>query len=171
MNDDRGRELRRLRSTLRSLALGITAFGLWSVLKTIMTILMTPLENFLGEDDIAVFTQLGSRNVFYILAAVMVVVFASIDLIPRLYVARKARKESLGQDQGRAWVVWAFILLVLWVGLDIAGIVLFRNTMENTTRGKADVIVSMILDLSATVILGELCVTAVRLKKMTREEG
>ncbi len=37
---DKEKELRRERSTLRSLALGIVAFGLWSVLKTIISLMM-----------------------------------------------------------------------------------------------------------------------------------
>ena len=48
---DREKELRRERSTLRSLALGIVAFGLWSVLKTIISLMMVPLEEILDSVD------------------------------------------------------------------------------------------------------------------------
>jgi len=171
MHVDKTRELRRQRSTLRSLALGIIAFGLWSVLKVILLLLFTPLDAILGEETAAYFTQSGMQNLFYVFLIVAVLLFSSADLIPRFYVARKARKESLGQDQGRAWVVWAFILFVIWIVLDVMGIVTFRSSAENAYLGILDLIVSMILDVTATVILGELCFTALRTKKLAQEVG
>ena len=58
---DKEKELRRERSTLRSLALGIVAFGLWSVLKTIISLMMVPLEEILDSEALAAVTNSGLR--------------------------------------------------------------------------------------------------------------
>ena len=171
MNNDRERELRRQRSTLRSLALGITVFGLWSVLKAAVTAFLIPVEKMLDEETLAFFTESGMRYVIYIILLVVVLVFAAIDLIPRFYVARKARRESLGQNPGKAWMVWALVLFVIWAAIDIAEIIFFPKLLEQTSTGRLDTIISLVLDITATVILGELCLTAFRIRKIENGEG
>ena len=171
MNNDRERELRRQRSTLRSLALGITVFGLWSVLKAAVTAFLVPVEKMLDEQTLAFFTESGMRYVIYIILLVVVLVFAAIDLIPRFYVARKARRESLGQNPGKAWMVWALVLFVIWAAIDIAEIIFFPKLLEQTSTGRLDTIISLVLDITATVILGELCLTAFRIRKIESGEG
>ena len=171
MNNDRERELRRQRSTLRSLALGITVFGLWSVLKAAVTAFLIPVEKMLDEETLAFFTESGMRYVIYIILLVVVLVFAAIDLIPRFYVARKARRESLGQNPGKAWMVWALVLIVIWAAIDIAEIIFFPKLLEQTSTGRLDTIISLVLDITATVILGELCLTAFRIRKIESGEG
>ena len=171
MNNDRERELRRQRSTLRSLALGITVFGLWSVLTAAVTAFLIPVEKMLDEETLAFFTESGMRYVIYIILLVVVLVFAAIDLIPRFYVARKARRESLGQNPGKAWMVWALVLFVIWAAIDIAEIIFFPKLLEQTSTGRLDTIISLVLDITATVILGELCLTAFRIRKIESGEG
>ena len=171
MNNDRDRELRRQRNTLRSLALGITVFGLWSVLKAAVTAFLIPVEKMLDEETLAFFTESGMRYVIYIILLVVVLVFAAIDLIPRFYVARKARRESLGQNPGKAWMVWALVLFVIWAAIDIAEIIFFPKLLEQTSTGRLDTIISLVLDITATVILGELCLTAFRIRKIESGEG
>ena len=171
MNNDRERELRRQRSTLRSLALGITVFGLWSVLKAAVTAFLIPVEKMLDEETLAFFTESGMRYVIYIILLVVVLVFAAIDLIPRFYVARKARRESLGENPGKAWMVWALVLFVIWAAIDIAEIIFFPKLLEQTSTGRLDTIISLVLDITATVILGELCLTAFRIRKIESGEG
>ena len=111
------------------------------------------------------------RYVIYIILLVVVLVFAAIDLIPRFYVARKARRESLGQNPGKAWMVWALVLFVIWAAIDIAEIIFFPKLLEQTSTGRLDTIISLVLDITATVILGELCLTAFRIRKIESGEG
>ena len=105
MQYDKEKELRRERSTLRSLALGIVAFGLWSVLKTIISLMMVPLEEILDSEALAAVTNSGLRFAVYAVMVITALAIMSVDLIPRLYVARKARREGLGEDQGRGWII------------------------------------------------------------------
>ncbi len=142
MHTDRKRELRRERSTLRSLALGIIVFGLWSVLKTVITLMMVPLEEILDSKTLAAVTNSG----------------------------RKARREGLGEDQGRGWIIWAVILLVFWIVLDIIEITGLPGQIKDAAKGPLDSIVTLAVDLTATVILGELCFTAFRVKKLAAED-
>lgn len=172
MNNDRERELRRQRSNLRSLALGITVFGLWSVLKVAVSALLTPVEKILNENEeaLALVTESGTRYVIYIVVLVFILIFSSIDLIPRFYVARKARRESLGQNQGMAWMVCAVVMFVVWVIIVIEEILSFPKLLESTATGQLDTVISLGLDITATVILGKLCVTAFRIRKIKRGE-
>ena len=170
MHTDRKRELRRERSTLRSLALGIIVFGLWSVLKTVITLMMVPLEEILDSKALAAVTNSGLRFAVYAVMVITALAIMSIDLIPRLYVARKARREGLGEDQGRGWIIWAVILLVFWIVLDIIGITMLPVHITDADNGPLDSIVTLAVDLTATVILGELCFTAFRVKKLAAED-
>ena len=171
MHTDRKRELRRERSTLRSLALGIIAFGLWSVLKTVITLMMVPLETILDSETITRITDSGLRFAVYVVMVLIALAIMSVDLIPRMYVARKARREGLGQNQGRAWIIWAVILLVFWIVLVIGEIAGLPGRINKPDGGTLDSIVSLAVDLTATVILGELCFTAFRVKKLAKEES
>ena len=170
MHIDRERELRRDRSTLRSLALGIIAFGLWSVLKTVITLMMVPLETILDSETITRLTDSGLRFTVYVVMVLITLAIMSVDLIPRLYVARKARREGLGEDQGRAWIVCAVILFIFWIVLDIIEITTLPGHIKDAANGPLDSIVTLAVDLTATVILGELCFTAFRVKKLANEE-
>jgi hypothetical protein len=167
---DREKELRRERSTLRSLALGIVAFGLWSVLKTIISLMMVPLEEILDSEALAAVTNSGLRFAVYAVMVITALAIMSVDLIPRLYVARKARREGLGEDQGRGWIIWAVILLVFWIVLDIIEITGLPGQIKDAAKGPLDSIVTLAVDLTATVILGELCFTAFRVKKLAAED-
>ena len=170
MHTDRKRELRRERSTLRSLALGIIVFGLRSVLQTIITLMMVPLEEILDSEALAAVTNSGLRFAVYAVMVITALAIMSVDLIPRLYVARKARREGLGEDQGRGWIIWAVILLVFWIVLDIIGITMLPVHITDADNGPLDSIVTLAVDLTATVILGELCFTAFRVKKLAAED-
>ena len=171
MQFDRQKELRRERSTLRSLALGIIAFGLWSVVKTVITMMMVPLEKILDSEAIAKLTDSGMRFLVYVVMIVVALGIMSIDLIPRLYVAWKARREGLGKNQGRVWIIWAVILFAFWSILVIGEIVRLPGRINKPDREMLDSIVSLAVDLTSTVILGELCFTAFRVKKLAREEN
>ena len=170
MHTDRKRELRRERSTLRSLALGIIVFGLWSVLKTVITLMMVPLETILDSETITRITDSGLRFTVYVVMVLIALAIMSVDLIPRMYVARKARREGLGQNQGRGWIIWAVILLVFWIVLVIGEIAARRGRISKPDGGMRDSIVTLAVDLTATVILGELCFTAFRVKKLAAED-
>ena len=146
---DKEKELRRERSTLRSLALGIVAFGLWSVLKTIISLMMVPLEEILDSEALAAVTNSGLRFAVYAVMVITALAIMSVDLIPRLYVARKARREGLGEDQGRGWIIWAVILLVFWIVLDIIEITGLPGQIKDAAKGPLDSIVTLAVDLTA----------------------
>jgi hypothetical protein len=140
------------------------------VLKTVITLMMVPLEEILDSKTLAAVTNSGLRFAVYAVMVITALAIMSVDLIPRLYVARKARREGLGEDQGRGWIIWAVILLVFWIVLDIIEITGLPGQIKDAAKGPLDSIVTLAVDLTATVILGELCFTAFRVKKLAAED-
>ncbi len=74
-------------------------------MKTIISLMMVPLEEILDSEALAAVTNSGLRFAVYAVMVITALAIMSVDLIPRLYVARKARREGLGEDQGRAWTL------------------------------------------------------------------
>ena len=66
--------------------------------------------------------------------------------------------------------IWAVILLVFWIVLDIIEITGLPGQIKDAAKGPLDSIVTLAVDLTATVILGELCFTAFRVKKLAAED-
>lgn len=173
------KELRRNRSTLSVVGLGVIAFGAWSVVKTILIFVLRvgdPLANAILADSLPpqVF-----RTIFY---AVIVLMLAS-DLLLRLYVGLSARKVGFGGKKGSAYIVLACLLAVMsiygsvYTALHIGG----TEAAETPASSKEyqidlseaeaadNTVVSVIVEVTASVTLIELIVAAVRVRQLEQK--
>ncbi len=172
------RELRRNRSTLTLVGLGVIAFGAWSVVKTVL-ILTLRVGDPLGEGALPenVPPELA-RAVFYGVIAFFLV----IDLALRLYVGLSARREGLYGKKGSAYIVLACLLaaLSLYSCVYTASTIWSSDGQEDTQtsepyhfdpregEGIDDSIVSTLVEITATVTLFELIVAGVRVKRLSK---
>ncbi len=151
------RELRRRRNELYNLGTGVLVFGLWSVAKTLMYLLLTP-------PNLELYTlspKLRNHLALLLVCFVLLTTFAELGI--RAYLGLSARAEGLGKRRKMSYVVLAFCQAAasLFIG------VFFLTQMESTERGRLDTIVSMAVDLSSTIIMAEMAFTALKVKKLS----
>ena len=165
---DRERELRRTRSTLHSLGTGVIIFGVWSILKTITLLIVTPIETYLSGEELEAYISVpvSIRIAVY---AVLLMILLMVDLIPRIYIGRNAIRIGLGKKPGRLFTVLCWFLFAVWALLDLISL-FFLPQAQNPATGMLDTIITFIVDVTATVIIGELCFSVRRLKKLEQGE-
>lgn len=164
---DRERELRRARSTLRSLGMGIIIFGFWSLVRSMTLVMVKPIEDIVTAEELA---DMGPFAAYFRIVLIFVILFILIlDLLSRWYVGRTAMKVSQGKKAGRRFTIFSWLLFILWLGLDIASLFLLPDTLEQT-QSILETVISFILDITSTVLIGELCFSIRRLKNLDQEE-
>ena len=158
-------EIRQRRINMTTLGMGVIAFGVWSILKVYLYILVDamPLDLTGIPPELA-----GAIKTF---TYVFITFFLLIDLALRLYLGLSARAEGMGKRKGRAYIVLCALLLVgniiAWV-MSLFGAAHVR--MEN--QSALDFYVSLLVDFSSTAMLAELLYNAVRLRKLEKaKEG
>lgn len=173
------KELRRNRSTLAIVGIGVIAFGAWSVVKTVL-ILALRVGDPLGEGALTenVPPEL-MRAVFYGATAFLLL----IDLVLRLYVGLSARREGLAGKKGSAYIVLACLLAVMSVYSCVYSAGTIIKTDEPAEEAPSaelfqfdpregedvdDAVVSTLVEITATVTLIELIVAGVRVKRLRK---
>ncbi len=151
------RELRRRRNELYNLGTGVLAFGLWSVVKTLMYLLLTP-------PDLKAYTLSPElRNHLALLLVCFILLTTLAELGIRAYIGLSARAEGLGKRRNMTYVVLAFCQVTASLFMSV----FFLTQMESAERGRLDTIVSMAVDTSSTIILAEMAFTALKVKKIS----
>ena len=155
-------ELRRKRIELLTLGAGVIAFGVWTVVKFILYLWVTPFD--LSELDID--PQMKPVAVALVYAFV-VLILAFLQSL-RLYVGLSARAEGRGTKRGNAYIVLAALMLVFNV---IWFVYLFFDfwggKMEH--QSKLDYITSTAVDFTSLLTLADLLYTALRVRKLSYE--
>ena len=153
------KKLRRSQVTLVTLGTGVILFGVWSVVKSLLyfrTGLFTGLD-----------TQVEPELLPYIKLAVVVIValFVLADLGIRLKIGRRARAEGMGRRQKNGYLILAALIVLVNITGDLLGV---YYIVENGVPEQSglDYVVSVLVDLSSTVLLAELIVTALRVRKL-----
>lgn len=157
-------ELRRRRINLSTLGTGVVAFGVWNVLKTILYIFTSPVSFFDAEDAGAYGAVV--ILIFYAFLGLLL----TLDLSLRLYIGLSARAEGRGRRKGSGYIIAAAILFAMTAAYYAAAWVTHSNTrLEN--QAALDYYVSMFVDITAMIMLGDLLYTAVRARKLEKQMG
>lgn len=173
------KELRRNRSTLAVVGLGVIAFGAWSVVKTVLILTLRagdPLEN-------SEFAEGAFSEIAHIIFYAFIVLVLLLDLALRLYVGLSARKEGLRGKKSAKYIVLACLLAAMSVYSSIftAGTIgemskpkdAAASTVEdafNLRKGEGveDAVVSTLVEVTSTVTLIQLIVAGVRVKQLEK---
>jgi len=153
-------ELRRRRINLLTLGAGVIAFGVWSMLKTYLYMIVDPIPM---EFDVPEQFQKPAL----IIAYAMVTVFLLIDLELRLYVGLSARAEGLGKKKGKAYIIVTALMLIVNIAAWI--VYLFMYNYKDGHEALMDYVVSLVVDLTSNVILAQLLYNAILVRRMSRE--
>ena len=153
------KELRRKQVTLVTLGTGVILFGVWSVVKSLLYF----RTNLFADLD----TQVEPELLPYIKLATVVIValFVLADLGIRLKIGRRARAEGMGRRQKNGYLILAALIVLVNIIVDVLGVYyMVKNGVPE--QSGLDYIVSVLVDLSSTVLLAELIVTALRVRKL-----
>lgn len=150
------KKIRRLQSLLYTSGRGTILFSLWSVIRgfaEIYDFFRKPAES--GESGISA-EMLKTLSLF--------IVFILIILLLSLYtyIGRKAIQTSLGKKTSNKYIVLAIITVVFSASSYVPGLL----TLTPSTLLHSDDIMLTIIDFTSDVILAEVVVFSVLLKKL-----
>ena len=152
------KKLRRSKVSLVTLGSGVILFGVWSVVKSLLYF----RTNLFADLD----TQVEPELLPYMLATVVIVaLFVLADLGIRLKIGRRARAEGMGRRQKNGYLILAALIVLVNIIVDSFAVYTLVKYGVSEQSG-LDYVVSVLVDLSSTVLLAELIVTVLRVRKL-----
>ena len=139
--------------------LGVILFGVWSIVKIILTVVYRP-DLITGSSDAA---DAASPAVAVL---VLFIFFLVPDLLLRMYVGLSARAEARGRKKGYGYVVVAWIMAAVLVAIIIFGTVAFIQSGTVDPGTIVDEAVVWLVDITSASALVEVAVSAMRVKKL-----
>lgn len=146
--------LRKNQSDLAAIGLGVIAFGVWSVIKTVLYVAFHT-ESVLGSlegDKYLILT-------FWILLGGVL----AIGLALRLYIGLSAIAEGKGKKRKAGYIVLSLLMSVLSFVLLTAGLLAqgFAGAAGNTA-------VTLMVEMTSDVLLLEMSISAIRVRRMKK---
>ena len=159
-NDALHIQLRKNQDTLNFVGLGVMAFGAWSIVRTI---LYTTLQwNSIIENMVEQELSAKTAGIMYVIVSVMIM---AVEIAIRLYIGRSAIAEGKGERKRSGYIVVAFLIALLNLSLMFS----FFMLLGTRTEISLDALVTMFVELTSTVILLEMCQSAIRVRKLRRQ--
>ena len=154
-------ELRRRRINLSTLGMGVIWFSVWNILKIMLYVFVSPVQ-FLPFDLSLEYGGIAKLIFCFLFGIVLL-----FDFLLRLYIGLCARAESIGRRRSCAYIVAAAVLLVFTAALYIN--MWFTHTDSRLgNQAAADYYVSLFVDITAMIMLGDLIFTAVRARMLEK---
>ena len=151
------KKLRKNQNILAISGLAVIAFGLWSILKTVVSILLIK-----GDDGKSLLSDPeGLKILSVVLIAVGIVMLIEFGL--RVYIGLSARAESHGKKKTVLYLILV-IPLIIYSGFGVAG--LFRTGF---TEDILNTIVSILVELTSLFALVELFIRGIRVKQLKKQ--
>lgn len=161
-NDPGSLRYRRESSTLVVLGTGVMAFGIWSIIKLIGTFAFRiPLFTASEEEE------LGSVGMIF--AIIIAVIIVSVDVLLRIFVGIRARREGAGKKAGKAYLVF----LVLMIIVSVISVIVEIDAVLSAERDFFDSYANLIMELTSLVVSFEVFMAAIYVRRFRAkaEEG
>ena len=155
------KELRHSRSVLHILGTGVIAFTLWGFVKTIMILLLVPMDTTAAEPA----SEVTAGAVVFL---VLLLLFFLLLLGSRLYIGMSARAEGKGERRGSAYVMIAFLFSLIQILLFLLTLVYSFKT-GFSERTVSETAAGFIVEISSMVTMEELVFTAMKVKRLTKQ--
>ena len=168
-NDPKQVAIRKYQNTLIVVGTGIIFFGVWTVVKMLGSFFILKEETVaaLRKTSRVGVDELSDDALFYIsLVAVMIIMLVILAI--RAYVGMSAISEGRGNKRHGPYLLLAVIMIISGV---ISFIANFSRTAPETSMGafSADTTISgIIIELTSVIMLTEMVVSAVRIRKLKR---
>lgn len=159
--------LRRHRDTLLIVGQGNLLFGIWGVIRTVMTYILQSSER---EKLIADFRSSPEyrpdlESLFYIIFFALMFLLLLGELLLRLYIYRAARAEAEGEHRRGLYIVLAGVMAVTAVVLQIVSVV----TGQYKDMDLFDLSVTLMIELTSSILLLDLVRSAIRVRQLERK--
>lgn len=156
-NDAGSVKYRRNLNTLVVLGTGVMMFAVWGIIKLIAEILLG--FQFIEPEDLE---DLGTEGIVFVTAFVAIVL--SIDVILRLYVGIRARREGHGKKVGVGHLIVSVLLII--ESVFTTAFVIW--TIVTQTEGMEDPFVALLMELSSLVITLEVFMASISVRRYRR---
>lgn len=171
-NDPKHIAIRKTQNTLIVVGSGIVLFGIWTAVKMLGSFFL------LKEETIAAMRMLGGEGmdelsdtaVFYI-TLVMVMLVMLVILAIRTYVGLSAISEGRGKKSRILYIPIAVIMIIFGI---ISFYTSFTTVEDLGTYGafsKDTTMSGLIIELTSVIMLTEMVVSAVRIKRLRKPDG
>lgn len=148
---------RKMEINLRTLGTGVILLGAWTFIKFALTLLMYGPQ--IGDNEIA--------PEYVIWINVFIVGFAGIDFLLRLYTGLSARAEGKGKRKTVIYLILTGILIALGIFSVLVDIYYIWIAYDALFT----LIITIIIDLTSTIILLELMINAIGIRRLRRKEA
>lgn len=153
------REIRRCQDHLISIGTGVSLFGIWTVIRIVMSIIverrfiMSEIQKSTEEDPVLVMT------VLCLIAVLLSILILSIHL----YIGLSARREGLDEKKRTGYLIVNGLFIIIYCIAITAELICFRKAFYSI----ADGIITIFIDITMLVTLVELMFNAVRVRKLS----
>ena len=157
------KKLRCYRSSLVTNGIGIITFGLWSIIKFIMSMVMQPI-NFedAANDEMA---DPAAKIIALIIVGAIVVIILAIIFAVHLYIGLSAYKEGINGKKGSFYLAVA-VVMALAICLTMT---LYFVPHDNTEGVTMSNIAAFFIDLTTVVILIDTIYAALMSRKLAKK--
>lgn len=153
------REIRRYSDYLVSIGTGVALFGIWTVVRMIMGIILER-ETIIGEMQGDV--ELSKSLIFITISAILVLLSLFILSI-HMYIGLSARSEGLGLKKKNGYLIATVVYTVIYCIGIISEILFFQGYFKNVIDG----VVTIIIDITMLITFVELMINAIRVRKLS----
>ena len=158
------RELRRCHDHLVSIGTGMSLFGIWTVVRVIMNVILERQQFFeeiqASESEIPMDTRMLMAITLIIIAVLCLMILGI-----HLYIGMSARAEGLGSKKRTGYLIATGVFILLY-GVGIVSEILQYQTCF---QGITDAAATVFIDMTMLVTLIELMYNAVRARKITAQ--
>ena len=172
--------IRKYRDTLVTGGFALIAFGIWTLLKSIVeasAMVRAELGNISYEELTQVDAQelraAVSSNILFIVVMSIIIVILAVDLALRAYVGLSARAVGLQKKKkngkarsGIVWLIFGVLLVALNAVSLVGSVVATGDTLKE--HSILYYIVSLFVDVTSLVVTAELVLTGFRLRKLDK---
>lgn len=145
------RYIRKYRSILGVSGLAVIVFGIWSIIKGVLSILTDK-------------SLLKVNGEFSISLTITVIVIVLAELALRLFVGISAIKESRGKRKSAAYLVFVGILIIFSIAS------LYMTIAASDGRDVVEMIVELLMEGTSLLCLIEVMVFSIKLRKKLKEK-
>ena len=175
-------KIRKFRDTLVTGGFAIIAFGIWTVIKSIMEAftILQPLIGSLSYENLSQLqaeqlkAMIEDNSLFYFFL-LMIVAFLIVDLSVRVYVGLSARtiglqkKKRNGKERsGIVWLIFGVILTGFSVYSLVVSLIQTRDLLE--VYSIEYYVISLFVDVTSIFVTAELVITGFRLRRIIKKQ-
>ncbi|MCR5088781.1 MAG: hypothetical protein K6C08_04615 [Oscillospiraceae bacterium] len=154
-------ELRRRRTNLSTLGTGVIAFGVWTILKTLLYLWV--------DSQLAVEISEAELPPSLLPILIAFFIFFLVLISPQyLYIGLSARAESRGKKKSPLYLFVTALLLLLNIASWISLVITDRIPQKLESRSSLDYCVSSFVDFTSLAVLGVMLWNGIRIRYLLR---